>query len=205
MKHIGLTGNIGSGKTTVSNIFRVLGVPVYCADEKAKSFLETRESIEQISVLFGVDYINGNGLPDRQKIAGLVFNDRAKLKMLEAIIHPQVRNDFVKWSSQQQSCDYVIMEAAILFETGQTDNFDQIVLVTAPEQKRIERVCKRDAVSREQVLQRMRNQLNEDFKIPLADYVIVNDEKNMLIPQVQKVHKAVINHCRNRNNDEQAK
>lgn len=202
MKHIGLTGNIGSGKTTVSNIFRVLGVPVYCADEKAKSFLETRESIEQISVLFGVDYINGNGLPDRQKIAGLVFNDRAKLKMLEAIIHPQVRNDFVKWSSQQQSCDYVIMEAAILFETGQTDNFDQIVLVTAPEQKRIERVCKRDAVSREQVLQRMRNQLNEDFKIPLADYVIVNDEKNMLIPQVQKVHKAVINHCRNRNNDE---
>ncbi len=205
MKHIGLTGNIGSGKTTVSNIFRVLGVPVYCADEKAKSFLETHESIEQIRHCFGVDYISVDGLPNRQKIASLVFNDQAKLKKLEAIIHPQVRNDFVKWASQQSVCDYVIMEAAILFETGQAEKFDQIVLVTAPEQKRLQRVCKRDGVSRGQVLQRMRNQWNEEVKIPLSDYVIVNDEKNMLIPQVQNVHKAIIDCRRNRNNDENTK
>lgn len=194
MKHIGLTGNIGSGKTTVSRIFQALGVPIYSADEHAKQFLETKYTIEQIKNVLGAGCIDDTGSPNKKKIAALVFNNPHKLKQLEQIIHPQVRNDFFRWAAQHKSRDYVIMEAAILFETGQAQNFDQLILVTAPEQLRIERVCKRDSVDRQHVIQRMKNQWSQEIKIGLSDYVIVNDDKQVLIPQVEAVHKAIIDH-----------
>lgn len=201
MKHIGLTGNIGSGKTTVCRIFEVLGVPIYKADEKAKEFLNNKYTIEKIKKIFGVEYIDNDGFPNRQRIAALVFNDKAKLKQLEEIIHPQVRNDFLLWAAQQKFCDYVIMEAAILFETGQAKSFDQVVMVSAPEHLRIERVCKRDSVDRRHVLQRMKHQWSEEIKIPLSDYLIVNDEQHMLINQVEAVHKAILEQKTEINND----
>lgn len=205
MKQIGLTGNIGSGKTTVCHIFETFGVPIYYADEKAKMFLETKDCVEQIKNMFGVEYIGEDGFPDRKKIAGLVFNDQAKLKQLEMIIHPQVQNDYVQWAARQKDSDYVIMEAAILFETEQAKNFDQVILVTAPEELRIERVCKRDCASRKQVLKRIRNQWEEHVKISYADYVIVNDEQAMLIPQVKAVHQAILNHENETNIDNRTK
>lgn len=194
MKHIGLTGNIGSGKTTVSRIFDMMGVPVYNADEKAKHFLASKQTIEQIKNIFGAGYIGDDGLPNRKKIASLVFNNHDKLKQLETIIHPQVRNDFFSWAAKQKKSDYVIMEAAILFETGMAESFDQLVLVTAPEQLRIERVCKRDGVDREHVMQRMKNQWSDEHKTRLSDYVIINNEQQLLIKQVQAVHKAILEH-----------
>lgn len=196
MMKVGLTGNIGSGKTTVSRLFAMHGVPVYQADDRGKHFLETPGSIDKIRVLFGYDFIGTDGKPDRKKLAALVFGDAAKLEQLNQIIHPQVRKDFSDWTDGQSHHPYVIMETAILFESGQNKNFHKVIMVKAPDLLRIERVCSRDGVSPGDVKKRMQHQMDEDVKMPLADFVINNDGQELLMPQVEAVHKQILGLCK---------
>ena len=196
MVYVGLTGNIGSGKTTVSRLFSMFNVPIYYADERGKNFLETPETLLMIREAFGDAYIDDEGKPDKKKIAALVFGDIEKLEILNQIIHPQVRKDFSNWAARQTHHPYVIMEAAILFESGQHKNFQKIIIVTAPKKLRIERVCIRDRVKSEDVEKRMRHQMAEEDIAALADFVINNDGQELLMPQVESVHNQIIAYCK---------
>ncbi len=190
---VGLTGNIGSGKTTVCRLFEILNVPVYYADDRGKHFLNSDEVAKEIFAKFGAGYLMEDGRPDKKKLAGLVFKNKKKLDELNALIHPKVQADFEEWVAAQKDYNYVIMEAAILFETKRNESFDKIILVTAPEKLRIQRVCERDKVSENEVISRMKNQWDEEKKIPLADFVIQNDEKELLMPRIEKIHYQLIN------------
>jgi len=183
MIKVGVTGGIGSGKSTVCKIFECLGVPVFRADEEGRRLLsEDKEVQQKVTALFGNTILTHNK-PDRKKIAAIVFGDDAKLKQLNAIIHPAVKASFAKWLKHQTS-KLVIEEAAILFENGAHKDFDAMVLVTAPEEVRIKRVTERDHISAEEVRKRMRNQWSDEEKASKADYVLLNDEESMLMPKV---------------------
>ncbi|WP_224490732.1 dephospho-CoA kinase [Robertkochia flava] len=184
---VGLTGGIGSGKSTVAAMFGELGVPVFIADLEARKLLEEDESVkEKVRDLLG-DSAFVDNLPDRRYIASVVFDNKTLLDALNAIIHPAVAQRFQLWYSRQQS-PYVIYEAAILFEHGGQAKCDQVILVTAPKEIRISRVIKRDGVSRQEVLARMENQWPEEQKIPLADYVIENIDLEETLRIVKKIH-----------------
>ncbi len=193
MKRIGLTGNIGTGKSTVAKVFEILHVPVYHADSKARYILESEEVKEQITLLFGKQVLNPLNLVDRKALAGIVFSDTDKLASLNNLIHPLVKEDFLKWCMHHQQEEYILHEAAILFESGFDRLFDGNILVTSPEQLCIRRVMDRDGFTEEMVLTRMQNQWTQEKKIKLADYVIVNDESAMIIPQVLAIHQAILN------------
>lgn len=188
----GLTGNIGSGKTTVSRLFSMLGVPVYHADEKGKQFLGFSGIRDKVISLFGTEVLGKEGRIDRKKLAAVVFADKEKLSRLNEIIHPMVRADFRQWADTHKGQPYVMEEVAILFESGLAGDFDKIVLVSAPEYLRFSRVCKRDGVDEDSVRQRSRHQWSEQDKIPLSDYVIRNDESSLLIDQVTFIHEQLL-------------
>lgn len=191
MLKVGVTGGIGSGKTTVCQLFELLGVPVFYSDLVSKEILakdpEVRDSV--IS-LFGERAFNGS-IPDRAFLASKVFNDAAALMALNAILHPKVREHFEQWCTQQNS-EYVLNEAAILFEAGSHKKLDAVIVVSAPDELRIDRVIKRDGVSKEAVLERISKQMPQEEKVALADYVITNDEGTSLIEQVQSVHREIL-------------
>lgn len=190
MKIIGLTGGIGSGKSTIAKMFKQLDVPLFIADEVAKSQYNDPEVKQLIEDEFGAVYADGQ--LDREALAKLVFSDQAKLDRLNTIIHPRVHKAFEYWLSQQNSA-YVIYEAAIIFELGRADYFDQIILVTAPENLRIERVVKRDHTSRADVKARINKQWPDDKKQCLADYVITNIDLGDTKKQVLEIHKQLLN------------
>jgi dephospho-CoA kinase len=191
MKRIGLTGNIGTGKSTVAGIFEILGVPVYHADKRSRDFLDSGDVKEQISSMFGKHLINPIQKVDRRALAEIVFSDKAKLSTLNAILHPLIEEDFNQWCTSHQDQDYILQEAAILFESGFGRLFEATILVTAPDEVCIARVMKRDNVRREMVMDRMRNQWPQEEKQKLADYEILNDEKTMVIPQVLAIHQSL--------------
>jgi len=191
MKRIGLTGNIGTGKSTVAGIFEILGVPVYHADKRSREFLDSEDVKKQISSIFGKHLINTMQKVDRRTLAEIVFSDKNKLSHLNAILHPLVEQDFNCWCSTYQDKGYILHEAAILFESGFHRLFDATILVTAPEDICITRVMNRDRVSRELVLDRIRNQWPIEEKQKLANYVIINDDKTMVIPQVFEIHQTL--------------
>lgn len=170
-KIIGLTGGIGSGKTTVAKMFEALGVPVYYADDEAKKILYLPEVVDELTTAFGTGILQ-NGQPNRASIAALVFNDKEKLARLNSIIHPRVGQHFNNWVQDNVSHPFVIKEAAILFESGSYKLCDAVILVTAPVEERISRVMNRDGVLREQVLQRMENQWSDEQKKPLSQFII---------------------------------
>lgn len=172
-KIIGLTGGIGSGKTTVARYIAAQGIPVYIADEEAKKVMNTPEVRSLVAKTFG-DSVIEKGVINRQKLAQLVFNAPEKLQELNNIIHPKVKQDFENWVQKHHNHPFVIKEAAILFESGSYQFCDKIITVTAPENVRIQRVMQRDNVTEDQVLARMQNQWKEDEKIALSDYVIQN-------------------------------
>ena len=189
---IGLTGGIGAGKTTVARIFEKLGVPVFFADREAKKLIEEDISLKQeIISEFGEKAYTGNSY-DTQYIAGVVFNNHVKLKVLNNIVHPYVHKAFLKWYNTKSAYSYVIEEAAILFETGINDFFDKIIVVIAPEEIRIGRVVKRDSKPAEQVKLRIKTQITEDYLINHADYIINNNERDLLIPQVLELHNKFV-------------
>jgi dephospho-CoA kinase len=185
---VGITGGIGSGKSTVSRIFEVLGIPVYYADAAARRLMNGDASLREAIVQeFGSEAYQGYEL-NRAFIANVVFNNPEKLARLNAITHPATIRDAEIWM-QQQKARYVLKEAALIFESGSAAGLDYVIGVFAPEALRIQRVMQRDGISREQVKQRMDRQIEETVKMKLCDFVIRNDEQEMLIPQVLKLHE----------------
>ncbi|MEP6804777.1 MAG: dephospho-CoA kinase [Flavobacterium sp.] len=187
-KVIGLTGGIGSGKTTIANYFAEMGVPLYIADDEAKKVMQSDKIVEQIKTTFG-NSIFKNEILNRPKLAEIVFNDKDKLAELNAIVHPAVKEDFEFWLQQNEMHKYVIYEAAILFESGRYKECDVIITVTAPEEIRIERVVKRDKTTREQVLSRMKMQWNDEKRISLSNFVINNSNLKIAKEEVVKILK----------------
>ena len=193
MKRIGLTGNIGTGKSTIARIFEILGVQIYHADFQARQMLESSKIIEQIKFLFGKCVLSPEHKIDRKALAAIVFIDKEKLAALNNIIHPAIKEDFENWCLLQAKSDYILHEAAILFESGFDRFFDANILVTAPDELCIARVMARDSVTKEMVANRIRNQWPQEKKLELADYILVNDEISMAIPQVLAIHREILN------------
>ncbi len=192
MKKIGITGCIGSGKTTVSRIFMQLGVPVYDADSRAKWLMQQQsEVISGIKKLFGKEAYSASGELNRAVIAQKVFSSPALLQQLNAVVHPAVFKDFDDWSDAQSQANhkYIIKEAALMFESDSYKHLDEVITVTAPSALRISRAMQRDNATREAVISRMKNQMSEDEKRKRSQYEIKNDEENLLIPQVLKLHR----------------
>jgi dephospho-CoA kinase len=196
MIKVGLTGGIGSGKSTVARIFETLGVPVFYADSEAKALMvSNQEVIKVISVLFG-DQAYAEKELNREYIAGRAFNDPVLLEKLNATVHPLIHRHFLKWAENFSGNPFILEEAAILFESGANNYFDYSILVTAPESLRIERVMKRDKVSEEKVKGRMKNQYSEEKNLSLADFVIKNVGDSMILPQVLELHQRLLTLCR---------
>jgi len=192
MLTVGITGGIGSGKSTICRIFEVMEVPVFYADAEARRLQNEDPNVRSSMIsLFGNEVYNDDGL-NRKFVAELVFNNKLLLDQLNKIIHPATLIAFEKWKQNYSSNHYVIKEAAILFESKSNIGLDKIIVVSAPEELRIERIIKRDNISREQIISRMNNQLTEEERIAKADFVIVNDEKSAIIPQVLAVHEKLL-------------
>ncbi len=192
MYKVGITGGIGSGKTTVAKAFKELGVPVYYADDEAKKLTNTNAEIKEALIeLIGEEVYEG-GLLNRKLLASKIFSDKVLLEKVNAIIHPAVANHFKEWVANQTSA-YVLKEAAILFESGSYKQLDATIVVSADEGVRVKRVMERDGSTKEEVLNRMANQWNEDQRLALADYVIKNNTtKELLVKQIQQVHEDII-------------
>ena len=189
---IGITGGIGSGKTLVCTIFETMGIPVYYADTQARLLMNTDPKLKSyIKGYFGCGIYHGGTL-DRSKLAEIIFNDKTALEKVNSWVHPAVASDFEDWCSRQTS-PYVLEEAAIIFESNLAHRFEKVILVTAPDHIRIKRVCARDHVATEAVFNRITHQWPEEKKIPLADYIICNDEKHLIAPQVMEIHRRLLN------------
>lgn len=191
MIKVGITGGIGSGKSTICRVFSVLGIPVFVADEVAKQLMNTDEQLRADLIrLFGDAVYLPNGVVDRKYLAGIVFNDPSSLKKLNAVVHPAVHRAFEKWV-KHQNAPYVLHEAAILFESGFNRMMDYTITIVTDEQERIERVMKRDKISEELVRQRIRNQFTDEQRIGLADFVIRNNDEDLVIPQVLEIDRKI--------------
>ncbi|WP_179413595.1 dephospho-CoA kinase [Mucilaginibacter sp. E4BP6] len=190
MLKIGITGNIGSGKTTVSKIFEVLGIPVFYADDEAKKVMVDDDIlVNELKQTFGSESYFEDGTLNRKHIAGIVFNNEAELKKLNAIVHPAVFRAFDNWVPRFKNAPYVLKEAALLFESSSYKMCDKSIMVTSPLELRIERVILRDGLSRDEILNREARQFSEEKKLQLADYAIKNDNTELVIPQVLALHK----------------
>jgi dephospho-CoA kinase len=191
MLKVGLTGGIGSGKTTIAKIFELLNVPVYYADEASKRLYHTdQDLIHNIKKHFGEDVYTNEQL-NRSKLAAIVFNDPNKLELLNALVHPPTIRDAEEWM-KNQTAPYIIKEAALLFESGSAKGLDYIIGVKAPSHFRIKRVMERDGLSREDVISRADRQIDEEIKMRLCDFIIVNNEQELLIPQVLELHSKLL-------------
>lgn len=189
-KIIGLTGGIGSGKSVVAKVFATLGIPVFNADEEAKHIMQNSPDIKaKLIEQFGPAIYNESGL-QKEALAQLVFNDPFQLQLLNAIVHPVTIQAAKDWAAKQTS-PYVIKEAALIFESGSSAGLFKVIGVTAPLSLRIHRVMQRDSITKEQVEARMRNQISDTIKMRLCDYVIHNDNQEMVIPQVLEIDKAI--------------
>jgi len=190
MLKVGLTGGIGSGKSLVARMFGVLGVPVFEADAAGRHLLAEDPAVRAaILDRFGEGVVH-HGKVDRKALAAVVFQDPQALADLNAIVHPAARQAFRHWAEQQHA-PYVLMEAAILAETGGHQAFDRVVVVSAPEALRLARVMARDHATEAEVKARMRNQASEEQRLAIADHVIVNNDQQLVIPQVLQVHQAL--------------
>src|SRR5690606_36655610 len=190
-KVIGLTGGIGSGKSTVARLFADLGVPIYIADERARQLMNTSKVIRrELIALFGTKAYNVDGL-DRNFIASKIFNNKELLQKMNAIVHPKVGADFKRWLKQQKA-SYVIKEAAIIFEHNQQSQYDYIITVTTPLEERVQRVMKRDNKSKEQIMAIVSNQLSDEEKIKQSHFVIVNQQLEETKEQVQILHQKLL-------------
>jgi dephospho-CoA kinase len=188
MLKVGLTGGIGSGKTTVAKIFELLGVPVYYADAASKRlYHSSKELIASLKLHFGENIYTGEQL-DRSRLAEIVFNDPKKLDLLNDLVHPPTLADARNWMEAQKA-PYVIKEAALLFESGSAGDLDYIIGVDSPEPLRIKRAMERDNSSVADIKKRMQRQIEERIKMKLCDFIIKNDEQELVIPQVLALHQ----------------
>ena len=188
MLKIGITGGIGSGKSTVAKMFQTLGIPVFNADDAAKTIMNEDEELkEKIIQTFGTATYT-NGILNRKYLAHIVFNNAFELEKLNALVHPAAIAKGIKWAAQQNA-PYIIKEAALMFEAGSAFNLNYVIGVSAPQHLRIQRAMQRDNILREEVLARMNKQIDETIKMKLCDFVIVNDEQQMVILQVLQLHQ----------------
>ncbi|MFZ1748674.1 MAG: dephospho-CoA kinase [Saprospiraceae bacterium] len=196
MKKIGITGGIGSGKTTVCKIFESLDIPVYYADIEAKRIISRNALVKkQIKDLIGEGAFHKNGLPNRKYIASKIFTDKKLLQKINEIVHPAVQADTERWTEQIKATSqvpYVLKEAALLVENGSFKAFDALIVVTCPEDIRIKRVMTRDKSSYEAVRKKASSQWPESEKVRVADFIINNDGNTALIPQVWEIHQKLI-------------
>lgn len=188
MLKIGITGGIGSGKSIVCEIFKHIGIPVFDADTEAKKLLETPEIIKFYKNEFGNIVFTNNSL-DKHKIANLIFNDSQALIKINNFIHPKVISLFSDWCNRQKNCKYVIIEAALIFESKTYEMLDYTALVLAPEKLRMERIIARNNITKKNALQRMKNQMPDEEKKKLASFIIYNDEQSLLLPQIFSLHQ----------------
>lgn len=192
MKKIGVTGGIGSGKSTVCKVFEVLGIPVYYADVEAKRLMQHNHLLKiAIREHFGHEVYDSDGNLDRMFLAKMVFSDKDKLALLNSLVHPVTIRDAELWA-ERQDAPYVIKEAALMFESEAFHYVDKVIGVSAPEPLRIKRTMNRDLVERGEVIRRMKNQMDEETKMKMCDYIIFNDEQQAVIPQVLKLHEEIL-------------
>jgi dephospho-CoA kinase len=190
---LGITGGIGSGKTSVCRVFSVLGIPIFSADPEAQAIMNNDDSIiSGINRIAGKDLYPG-GILNRGELASLIFNNPDILSSVNSLVHPAVFRQFQEWA-EVQTTPYVIMEAAILFESGASKFVDRVATVIAPVEERISRVIKRNKLSREQVMERIRNQMDDEERIKISDYVINNSENEMIIPVILGIHEDILTH-----------
>lgn len=195
MLRIGITGGIGSGKSTVAGIFGVLGIPVYSSDDASKRLMVEDENLKKNIITSFGESSYSNGILNRKYLASQVFNNPRKMALLNALVHPATLNDAAKWMEKQKSA-YVIKEAALIFESGSDKNLDYVIGVQSPKELRIKRVMKRNNVTRGEVEARMKLQLDEDEKMNRCDFIIANDEQQLLIPQVISLHEKFLKESR---------
>jgi dephospho-CoA kinase len=188
---IALTGGIGSGKTTIAKLFETMGCLIYYSDEKAKELYYDTEIKKRVIQLLGSDAYSANGSLNSTFIAGIIFKDKTKLESLNAIIHPALEKDFEIFVKQQSPDRIIIKESALIFETDSYKKIKTIILVTAPLEQKIKRVMQRNKMPRENVVKRMSAQWPDEQKIPLANYIITNDDTEAVIPQVISVLKKI--------------
>lgn|SRR5574343_175585 len=186
---IGLTGGIGSGKSTVASYIASKGIPVYIADEEAKKLMDSKQISTKIQAIFSENVLTLEGKLDRKKIAAIVFNSPEKLSKLNAIVHPEVKKHFANWLKLHKNAPFIIKEVAILFETAGNLSCDKVILVTAPEEIRIQRAMKRDNVDRDSVLRRIQNQLPEEEKISKSDFVVHNIDLQNTFIEIDQILK----------------
>ncbi len=193
---LGITGGIGSGKSSVCRVFRILGIPVFDADSEARVIMENDPGVMSGIVSIAGKEIYSGGLLNTARLADLIFNDQVMLQEVNSIVHPVVFGKFHQWAVEQ-TAPYVIIEAAILFESGATSIVDKIITVIAPLEERIDRVTRRNRLTRQQVLERVQNQTDDSVKISKSDYVIYNSENDMIIPAVLNIHKMLLDSVNN--------
>lgn len=191
MLKIGLTGGLGSGKSTVAHIFEVLGTPVYYADAASKRLMNDDEAVKAaVQNAFGNE-VYPKGELDKKYLAEIVFKDEKKLELLNSIVHPATLHDADEWM-KKQTTPYIIKEAALIFESGSHKSLDYVIGVKAPLHLRLQRAMKRDNISKEDAMARINRQMDEEAKMRLCDFIIVNDEEEMLIPQVLALHESLL-------------
>ena len=194
MLKVGITGGMGSGKSTVCNILKNLGVPVFSSDDVGKMLLNNDDYLKsQIKKKFDSDMYTSSGTIDRERMARLVFNNPDELKKLNELVHPRVKAEFDSWCKKNEKKPYVVKEAAILFETDQHKELDKMVTVFCPKEERIRRIIKRDEVTKESVEKRMLHQYSDAERNALADFIIMNDGNEELLPQVMELHELLLN------------
>ena len=189
MKVIGLTGGIGTGKTTIARCFSLLGVPVFNSDTTAKKLYDKSEIVSAVTEILGNKILDENGKINKLKMAEIIFNDNEKLNLINKLIHPLVGKKFHEFCSLNNSASYVIKEAAILFESGSYKDCSKILSVYSPLELRVERIKKRDGSTKEEILSRIAKQWAPEKISKLSDIVILNDEKELIFPKILEINK----------------
>ena len=188
MLRIGLTGGIGSGKTTVAKVFETLGIPVYYADDRAKHLMNTNSALKASIIQHFGNEAYQNGELDRKYLAAIVFNNKEKLELLNSLTHPITIRDAEEWM-KIQTTPYTVKEAALLFESGAAEHLDFVIGVYTPQHIRVQRVVHRDHLPVEEVMKRISHQIDEEMKMKLCDFVITNNDQQLVIPQVLELHR----------------